>query len=82
MTLRPERIEHDNQEALAMIRAYIDENGYAPSLGDIAERLGLRSRSTAQRRVGALVDLGWITAGKHPRSIVVRTDTKTDAVDL
>lgn len=49
------------QDALDFIRAYSEENkGVMPSNTEIAEHLGLSSRSAAHRVVHALIDRGLI----------------------
>ena len=82
---RPEITTETDEQTLAVIRAYIDEHGIPPTIRDIGNGLGLTAPSTTQRRVQQLIDRGWITTGgdKVPRSIrIVRTDTKTDEVQL
>jgi repressor LexA len=48
----------NQQRVLAFLREYADEHGHAPSLREIAEGLGLRSHSSAQDYVEALVRKG------------------------
>jgi repressor LexA len=46
--------------ALAFIRRYLKRRGYAPSLIEIAEGIGITSKGTAHRHVQALADAGYI----------------------
>ncbi len=46
--------------ALAFIRRYLNRRGYAPSLIEIAEGIGITSKGTAHRHVQALADAGRI----------------------
>ena len=50
----------NQQRVLDFLRAYADEHGHSPSLREIAENLGLRSHSSAQDYVEALVRKGAI----------------------
>jgi repressor LexA len=45
---------------LAFIRRYLKRRGYAPSLIEIAEGIGITSKGTAHRHVQALSDAGYI----------------------
>lgn len=45
---------------LAFIRRYLNRRGYAPSLIEIAEGIGISSKGTAHRHVQALADAGRI----------------------
>lgn len=57
---------------LAVIRSFIEERGYPPSVRDIASALGYSSSQYAHVRVKRLADLGLIRRDpKVPRSIVV-----------
>ena len=53
MTLR-------QKEALDFIRGFWGQNGYAPSYDQIAEAMGIRSKSGVHRVVTCLVDRGWL----------------------
>lgn len=46
--------------ALSFIRRYLNRRGYAPSLVEIAEGIGIASKGTAHRHVQALADAGRI----------------------
>jgi len=49
-----------HQRTLQIIRAYMQQHGYAPSIADIARLLGNRSRGPAFRYVRALKEAGYI----------------------
>ncbi len=48
-------------ETLEVIKGFIDQKGYAPSVMEVAELLGLKSRSTAHSLVEQLVRKGYLT---------------------
>jgi len=48
------------QDTLDFIRSYIRRTGESPSLAEIAQGTGIRTRSTAHRHVQALADSGYI----------------------
>lgn len=59
-------------EVLNFIRAYHAERGFAPSFAEIAEGVGLGSKSGVSRIVDGLVERGYIGRMAHQaRSIVV-----------
>lgn len=47
-------------KTLAYIREYFSKNSFAPSLSDIADGLGIKSRGVVHRYVHALADAGYI----------------------
>jgi len=59
--------------ALAFIQAFWKEHGYAPSYGEIAEAIGLRSKSGVHRIVHSLNEQQRIKLrpGRHRASVVV-----------
>jgi repressor LexA len=59
----------NQQRVLAFIGAYFAEHEHAPSLREIAEALGLRSHSSAQDYVEALVRKGAIERLPHHRGL-------------
>jgi len=48
------------QDTLNFIRQYINENGEAPLVTEIAEGLGISSQGTAHRYIQALIDGGYL----------------------
>jgi len=48
------------QDTLDFIRGYFSRKGESPSLAEIAEGTGIRSRSAVHRHVQALIDAGYI----------------------
>lgn len=58
-------------ETLGFIIDHIQENGYPPSVREIAEAIGVSSPSTGHQVVSRLVRRGWITMGAR-RSRTIR----------
>lgn len=56
--MRNTRIE---MKMLDMIKSYIKEHGYSPTVREIAEILDIKSISTAQRHLNMLEKEGYIT---------------------
>lgn len=48
------------QDTLSFIRHYIEENGEAPLVTEIAEGLGISSQGTTHRYIDALIDEGYL----------------------
>jgi repressor LexA len=48
------------KETLDFIREFWADKGYAPSYDDIADAVGLRSKSGINRLISALKERGWI----------------------
>lgn len=66
------QITKRQKEALDFIKAYEKKNGYAPSLEEIKEKLGLSSVSTAHHHVKALAAQGYLRRdGNRPRGVSV-----------
>jgi repressor LexA len=55
-------------EVLAIVRAHIKDEGYAPSYREIADALGLSSPSTIHAHVQALAEKGLIATGDDGRA--------------
>jgi len=53
------------REALAIIRDFITEHGYPPTLQELAGLMGMRAKSAAHRMVETLVEKGYLE--KDPR---------------
>lgn len=69
------------RQTLNFIRSYLDENGYAPKLKEIADHLGITSRGTVHRYIRALEDDGHITVMRdHARGIKLK-DTEPERPD-
>lgn len=66
-------------DALVAIADYIREVGWAPSLRDIADHMGLRSPSTVLFHVAFLRDQGLIVTGKAGESRALRITTSGHA---
>lgn len=48
------------KEALVIIRDFITEHGYPPTLQELAGLMGMRAKSAAHRMVGILVEEGYL----------------------
>jgi repressor LexA len=59
----------NQRRVLAMIRDYLEQHGHAPSLREIAEHFGLKTHSSAQDYVEALVRKGALERGSHHRGL-------------
>ena len=57
------RTSTKRQEILEFIRRFINRMGYAPSVREIMEGVGLRSTASVQYHINALQDAGELTAG-------------------
>jgi len=57
------------EEVLRYIGRYIEENGWSPTLQEIADGIGLKSKSTAWRHIKALDKQGLTRHGDGPRTI-------------
>ncbi|WP_449603651.1 LexA family protein [Paenibacillus sp. Marseille-Q9583] len=58
MTNKP--LTNRQSETLELIKAFIVQKGYAPSVSEVADLLKIRSRSTAHSLVKQLVDKGYL----------------------
>ena len=66
------------QEILAFLRSHITDHGYAPTLEEIRERLGLSSRSHVRYYLGALERDGLVERKPYsPRGLGVIGMTAT-----
>ena len=60
------------ENILAVIREYIEENGFSPSIRDIQDRTNITSTSKVQRHLNKLADQGYIRrTPETARSIVL-----------
>lgn len=58
MAIRP--LTNRQKETLELIKGFIDQKGYAPSVSEVADLLKIKSRSTAHSLVKQLVDKGYL----------------------
>jgi repressor LexA len=69
------------REVYECIRDFVAEHGYAPSLDEVGERLGLRSVATVHRHVELLVEKGWVrkaaNSSRSLEAVVERTPAAT-----
>ncbi len=62
-TFRSHALAPVQRKTLEFLRAFISDNGFAPTLKDIAESIGVRSPSTAHFHLSRLEDKGFIRRG-------------------
>ena len=60
------------KEVFSYIAQYIQENGYAPILKEIQDKLGYESHSPIEEHIKKLVEKGYLTKRKsQPRGIQI-----------
>lgn len=64
---------------LDYIGDFIKENGYSPTLQNIAEYMGVNSLSTVSGHVSHLVKKGWIKRGKWKNNSIQLIQEMSDA---
>jgi len=73
------KISKKQTEVFNYIKSYIDENGVAPSVREIAKAVGLTSPSTVQHHIVALIEKGYLEKGdanqKRTLKIAKRSNT-------
>ena len=78
-------ISEKQQQILDFIRDYTAEQGYPPSVREIAAAVGLRSPSSVHAHLKRLQQLGYLDKGAHKtRSITIagESHTNSDAVPI
>jgi repressor LexA len=53
------------KEALDFIKDFWGQNGFAPSYDQIAEAMGIKSKSGVHRVITCLVERGWVVREPH-----------------
>jgi repressor LexA len=73
------KISKKQTEVFNFIKSYIDENGVAPSVREIAKAVGVSSPSTIQHHIVSLIDKGYLEKGdanqKRTLKIAKRSNT-------
>ena len=64
-----------SMEILGIIKQYISQRGFAPSVRDIQDATNIRSTSTIRRHLDVLTDRGYITRTKDTARSIVLTQT-------
>lgn len=59
------------KKVLDWIKAFIDENGFSPSYDEIADAVGIASRSGAHRTVKILIKTGYLRQNGNARGLEV-----------
>jgi DNA-binding transcriptional regulator PaaX len=57
------------EEVWAYILGYVADNGYVPSLSQIAEEFGWSNKMSAKSRVDKLIKAGYLKKVKKPQHI-------------
>lgn len=73
-TLKSNTLAPVQRKTLEFLRNYIAENGYAPTLKDIAQFIGVKSASTAHFHLERLESKGFIRRGEEGALELVETD--------
>lgn len=69
MTEKP--LTQRQTEALGIIKSFVANNGYPPTVRELADQLGLQSSSTAFDLLEQLVRKGFVSKGPGPRMLRV-----------
>ena len=70
------KISEIEQRIFDYVRKFIDENGTPPSVREIGEVVGLKSTSTVQYHLNALVDAGYLERGGSNMKRTIRIAKK------
>ena len=66
-------ISAKQQQILDFVGSYTDENGYPPTVREIAAAVGLRSPSTVHSHIKKLIEQGYLDkAGRKTRTVSVK----------
>jgi repressor LexA len=63
------KITERQEDLLKMVARYIEKKGYAPTYSEIAEELGIKSKSAVMNHINALVEKGYLEKGSSARSL-------------
>ena len=70
------------QRVLTVIRGWVEEHGYPPTVREIGAAVGLVSTSSVSHHLKSLERLGLLRRdGRWPRAMDARIDTRTDNTD-
>src|SRR5690554_3444820 len=67
------KLSERQKQILRYIEEYINENGYAPSLREIGQAVGMRSVSSVHNQLNNLENMGHIKRGNGDEKILGRT---------
>jgi len=67
------------KEALDFIKGFWGQNGFAPSYDQIAEAMGIKSKSGVHRVITCLVERGWVVREPHKARSVRVVEKFVDA---
>lgn len=60
MTTRTDSSTFNNLDILRYLSTYIEENGFSPTVREIAIQFGISSSASVQARLVAMEEVGWI----------------------
>ena len=69
------KLSRRQQQIYDFIVSYIQENGYGPSVREIADGVGLAGPSTVHGHLRTLEQLGYITRDKHKSRSIILTES-------
>lgn len=70
------------REILEFIKAFVERNGYAPSLEEIAAKFSLRSVATVHKHLSNLIERGMLRRGSGSRSLEVLEQPEKGANEI
>lgn len=70
------------REILEFIKAFVERNGYAPSLEEIAAKFSLRSVATVHKHLSNLMERGMLRRGSGSRSLEVLEQPEKGANEI
>ncbi|MDD3474929.1 MAG: transcriptional repressor LexA [Candidatus Dojkabacteria bacterium] len=76
-----DRLTNRQEEVLALVRDFYLENGYAPSLGELQNKLGFNSKRGVVNHLIALENKGYIIRTSEPRGIQLINDSDDGNID-
>src|SRR4051812_23305451 len=77
------RLTERQRRILTVIRDWLDEHGYPPTMREIAQAVGLKSASSADHHLKKLAELGLLRRdARGSRAVDIRDTTEPDDDDL
>ena len=83
MSASEHQLTSRQRSILEFIEAFMEDNGYPPSVREIGKYVGMRSSSTVHTHLNNLQEKGFLTRDPStPRGLRVNWDSATGAVDV
>jgi repressor LexA len=83
MSASTHQLTNRQRAILEFIEAFMEDNGYPPSVREIGKYVGMRSSSTVHTHLNNLQEKGFLTRDPAtPRGLRVNWDSATGAVDV